>query len=190
MFGIPNLSYLPLDGTAVGVRPAYSQARLPVRDRLPIVRSIAPNIKGLDSPLYLYSRRSPTDSRQLHNEDAVIAALGERFTVINPGQLDLDTQMSVFAQVRCVVGVHGSNLANIAFYRPGTAVVEIAAGLPQPHFETLAEAADLSFRRVTADAVDASESQKTWTQARGDLTVNPKAVTDTVDAALSSSTSP
>ena len=119
----------------------------------------------------------------------MIEALGERFTVIDPGQMDLDIQMSLFSQARCIVGVHGSNLANMVFCQSDTAVVEIAAGLPQPHFEKLAEAADLRFVRVAAHAVDSDNSQKTWAQAHGDLTVDPAAVAQAVDEALAS-TSP
>ncbi len=183
-FGIANLSCLPLNGTAVGVRPAYSQTRLPLRDRLALVRSIAPRSQSTQAPLMLYSRRSATDGRKLVNEDQVIAALGERFTVIEPRELDLETQMSLFAQARCIVGVHGSNLANTAFCKPGTAVVEIAAGLPQPHFQTLAQAADLSFQRVMADPIGEATEAKTWAQSRGDLTVDPAAVVQAVDDLL------
>lgn len=183
-FGITNLSYLPLNGNVLGVRPGFSQTRLPLSDRLALIRSIAPKEEAAQKPMLLYSRRSATDTRKLANENQIIAALGDRFTVIEPRELDLDIQMSVFAQARCVVGVHGSNLANIAFCKPGTAVVEIAAGLPQPHFEKLAQAADLNFHRVTAKPIDQSSEEKTWAQAHGDLTVDPSAVVDAVEKAL------
>ena len=87
-------------------------------------------------------------------------------------------------KARCVAGVHGSNLTNIAFCQPGTAVVEIAAGLPQPHFERLAEAAALRFMRVEADPVAPDSKDKTWAQAHGDLTVDPAAVLTVIDEVL------
>lgn len=187
-FGINNLAYLPTNGTVVAVRPGYSQTRLPLKERLSLLRLIAPP-PSTPSRL-LYSRRGKQDNRQLLNEDAIITALGDRFTVIDPGDLDLDTQMALFSEARCVVGVHGSNLANIAFCQPGTTVVEIAAGLPQPHFEKLAKAADLRFERVKAEPVAGPADRETWVQAHGDLTVDSAAVAEAVEAALGSATTP
>lgn len=175
-FGINNLAYLPTNGTAVAVRPGYSQTHMSLPDRLSLLRLIAPLQETSKPSRLLYSRRGKSDVRQLQNEDAVIKALGPQFDVIDPGSMDLDSQMRVFSEARCVVGVHGSNLSNIAFCQRGTLVVEIAAGLPQPHFERLAEAADLSFARVNGKATNGNSEEKTWAQAHGDLTVEPAAV--------------
>jgi capsular polysaccharide biosynthesis protein len=183
-FGINNLTYTPTNGTVVAVRPGFSQTHMPLADRLALLRLIAPRAGAKKPWRFLYSRRGPKERRQLHNEDAVIAALGGRFTVIDPGEMDLPAQMSLFAEARCVAGVHGSNLTNIAFCQPGTAVVEIAAGLPQPHFERLAEAAGLRFMRVEADPVAPDSKDKTWAQAHGDLTVDPAAVLTVIDEVL------
>jgi hypothetical protein len=189
-FGIKNLAYLPTNGTAVAIRSSYSQTRMSLPERWSLLRLIAPSVSPKKPWRFLYSRRGTKDVRRLTNEDALIAALGGKFTVIDPSDLDLDTQMSLFAEARCVVGVHGSNLANIAFCRAGTTVVEIAAGLSQPHFERLAEAADLEFVRVEASPATLETHEKTWAQAHGDLTVNPADVIQAVDVGLAAATSP
>jgi len=185
VFGISNLAYLPMNGTAVALRPGYSQTRLGLSHRVSLVRQLLPSSGKVKPHRFLFSRRGPGDRRQLENEEAVIAALGEQFTVIEPGAMDFDSQASLFAEARCVIGVHGSNLTNIAFCRPGTAVVEIAAGLPQPHFEAMAKEACLQFRRVNAVPIDGEALDRTWAQAHGNLTVDPAYVAQAVEDALS-----
>lgn len=192
-FGISNLTWQPVNGSIVGVRPGFSQTRMPMADRINVVRSIGPRSPSSKPWRFIYAKRNDGDVRHLMNEEAVIQALSKRFEIIEPGKLDLESQMKIFSEARCVVGVHGSNLTNIAFCRPGTAVVEIMAGLPQPHFEHLCEAAELNFRRVTAAPVSgqayeeksAEASTPTWAQAHGDLTVDPAHVIHAIDRTLS-----
>ena len=191
-FGINNLAYLPTNGTAVAARPGYSQTYMALSDRLSLLRLIAPPKDPGAQQRLLYSRRDTKDIRRLVNQEKVIGALGKKFEVIEPGSMDLDGQMRLFAEARCVVGVCGSNLANIVFCQPGTLVVEIAAGLHQPHFERIAEAAGLRFIRVEATPVDsvsyakpgAQVREKTWQQAHGDLTIDPDVVTKAIEESL------
>ncbi len=185
LFGIDNLKWLPVSGTVVAVSPGYAQTRMPLAERLRVLSHLIPGNAG-QAETWLYAKRGHGEARQLRNEDQVIEALGPRFKVIEPGSLPLDDQMRAFAEARCVVGVHGSNLTNIAFCKPGTRVIEIAAGLPQPHFERICEVAGLPFHRVAAQPQSAdAKGEPTWTQAHGDLTVAPQDVVDAVEAALS-----
>lgn len=190
-FGATNLKWTPLDGNIIGVRPGYSQTRLPLTERLTVLRALMPRYDSAPPWRFIYVKRSAGDVRQLLNEAALLEALSDRFEVIEPGQLDIEFQMKVFAEARCVVGVHGSNLTNIVFCQPGTAVVEIAAGLPQPHFENLCKGAGLNFARVNgmpAHERDSAESDNampaTWAQAHGDLGVDAKEVLQAIEQAL------
>jgi hypothetical protein len=158
---------------------------MPLAERLRLLSYLMPaGVKNAGD--FLYVRRGAGEVRQLHNEAAVIEALGTRFRTIEPGNMSIDDQIRAFAGARCVVGVHGSNLTNIVFCAPGTAIIEIAAGLPQPHFEQISATAGLRLQRVTAAPVGTrAETGLTWAQAHGDLTVRPQDVVSAVDAALS-----
>lgn len=184
LFGVDNLNWIPTTGTAVATAPGYAQTRMPLAERLRLLTELAPR-RAAGADAFLYMRRGPKDGRQLINENEIIQALGPRFTVMEPGAMSLDDQMTAFAGARCIVGVHGSNLANIVFCAPGTKVIEIAAGLPQPHFEQICAVAGLSFHRVAATPMEnANNANPTWAQAHGNLRVAPDKVIATVEAAL------
>lgn len=193
-FGFSNVEWHPLTGNIVGVQPGYSQTRMPMGERVEVVRSLGPRTNSQKPWRFLYAKRSSGDIRQLKNEADVLQALDERFEVIEPGQLDVETQMQVFSEAQCVVGVHGSNLTNITFCQPGTAVVEIAAGLYQPHFERVCREAQLCFERVagvpTTDETQSTENSEvtapTWAQAHGDLTVEPAHILEAIERAIES----
>jgi capsular polysaccharide biosynthesis protein len=187
LFGIANLGWLPVSGTVVAVAPGYSQTRMPLDQRLDVIARLAPKTGTAKPNRVIYAKRGKGDARRLINEDDVIAALEPRVEVIEPGAMTLDDQMRTFAGARCVIGVHGSNLTNIAFCRPGATVIEIAAGLPQTHFEKLCRAAGLRFHRVAADPAVPSAGDKaepSWADAHGDLRANPAEIKNALTQAL------
>ncbi len=74
----------------------------------------------------IFVSRRDTVVRTLLNEQSVCALL-ERygFEIVVPGELSVVDQIDTFRSADWVVGVHGAALANIAYCRPGTSVIEI-----------------------------------------------------------------
>lgn len=74
----------------------------------------------------LYLTREKARRRRVTNEAelwAGLQALG--FAKIRPEELTWPEQINAFRHARVVVGPHGAGLANLAFCRPGTRVVEL-----------------------------------------------------------------
>ncbi|MBS0641270.1 MAG: DUF563 domain-containing protein [Proteobacteria bacterium] len=79
-----------------------------------------------NSPRRLYVSRTDSANRRLINEPEVERVLSEHdFTVIVPGTLSLRQQIRLFRGAEMIVGPHGSGMANLAFCRPGTKVLEL-----------------------------------------------------------------
>lgn len=80
------------------------------------------------SPRRLYVRRSSTGARRVRNESELRRLLEDlRFTTVDLESLSFSEQVRLFANADVVVGPHGAGLANLAFCRPGTRVVELFA---------------------------------------------------------------
>lgn len=84
-------------------------------------------------------------TRALRNEDELAAlAMKRGFTVIDPSNIPRAEQ--IFAAADVVVGAHGAALANLAFCKPGTQVLElIPSAQAYPHYFTLSVAAGLTY---------------------------------------------
>src|SRR4029079_13971177 len=66
--------------------------------------------------LYVSRSGSPNTTRQITNEEDLVARLRERsFSVIDPGMIPLADQIASFARSSIIVGAHGARLANILF---------------------------------------------------------------------------
>jgi hypothetical protein len=79
-----------------------------------------------DGPRRIYVMRSTSDQRGVVNDAEVRSALDARgFVPVTMEGRPLDEQAAVFASADAIVGVHGAALANLAFARPGTRVVEL-----------------------------------------------------------------
>jgi capsular polysaccharide biosynthesis protein len=75
----------------------------------------------------VYVAREPYDQRSMTNETELMRALDARgFTTVFPGRLSIGQQVQLFSSAGCVVGAHGSGLANVAYMEPGAHVVEIS----------------------------------------------------------------
>lgn len=98
----------------------------------------------------LLSRRDAT-TRRLTNEHDVEAALGVHgFETIVPGSMTFAEQVAAFSSAQLVVAPHGAALANLAFAKPGTSVVELfpqASG--SPCYRDIADAVGLRYARLT-----------------------------------------
>jgi hypothetical protein len=78
------------------------------------------------APERLYVARSDSRNRVIKNEVDVRRFLESNgFVTVVPGYYSLRDQIALFKSVRVVVGAHGAGLANLAFCRPGTAVLEL-----------------------------------------------------------------
>ena len=105
---------------------------------------------GVKAPLKLYLTRKRAPFRRVLNEDEVEAHLKAKgFTMIASEDYRFTEQMALFHAADVVVAPHGAGLANIAFCKPGTRVVELFPGsyLNRVYAET-AGAAGLDYRCV------------------------------------------
>jgi hypothetical protein len=74
----------------------------------------------------LYISRAHADKRRLLNEEEIMAKLASLgFAAITPDLMTVKEQIGLFASAEAIVAPHGAGLANLAFCRPGTKVVEL-----------------------------------------------------------------
>ena len=93
---------------------------------LAFVRTLFGADASAPRPSRLFVVRGSRNSRGVVNQQEVSELLGARgFTELSMDGLELDEQAAVFATADVIVGVHGAALANLAFARPGTHVVEM-----------------------------------------------------------------
>lgn len=92
----------------------------------------------------LFVRRI-SNVRPLRNEEALATlAVQHGFTVIDPSATP--SAEDLFAQADVVVGAHGAGLANLAFCKPGTQVLELLPSAQAfPHYYTLAVVGGLPY---------------------------------------------
>ena len=92
----------------------------------------------------LFASRSPDGEGWLINE---LSAAGVK--IVNLEKLQWPDQIDLFSRSTTVIGLHGAGLANTAFCRPGTKVIELLdEDYPNNCFEILAEKSNLIFSRV------------------------------------------
>lgn len=128
--------------------------------------------------LYIQRRAS----RRILNEAELLPILDQHgFEIYDP--VEHDDPPADFAAASVVVGAHGAGLADLAFCRPGTAVLEL---IPEdhvmPYWFTLAEAGRLRYGYLIGDAHPIARGA-----SNSDLSVNAHdfevALADTVRAA-------
>jgi capsular polysaccharide biosynthesis protein len=75
--------------------------------------------------LNLYLERK-ADRRTCHNAAAVAKVFTDKgWEVVDPGSMDLETQIRLFGRARRVAGLHGAALTNLLWMPGGTSVLEI-----------------------------------------------------------------
>lgn len=106
----------------------------------------------MDQPtekIYLY--RGKQRKRCLIGEDRLVGVLKKQgFRVVDPQRLSLTEQISLAANARVVVGLHGAALANTIFCHEGTLVVELRSTInPPDHYAHIAQTYNLRFETVS-----------------------------------------
>jgi tetratricopeptide (TPR) repeat protein len=88
--------------------------------------SLPPKQSSQVWPTKIYLSRASTSYRRLRNEPEIIDTLSKSgFVAVQPEQLAITDQISLFAHAEAIVAPHGAALSNLVFCRPGTKVVEI-----------------------------------------------------------------
>lgn len=76
--------------------------------------------------IYLSRRKAPT--RKLNNEDEIFKKLSSLgYVEFFAEDYSIQETAKVFAKCECIVGVHGSGFANLAFISPNTKILDILA---------------------------------------------------------------
>lgn len=104
----------------------------------------------------IYISRSRATHRKIINEDEVIGALEELgFVTIVTELISIKEQVALFSQAEVVVSIHGAGLANIAFCKPGTKVIEILTPnfLYIPRYYILSHCCELEYYYLIAEAI-------------------------------------
>jgi capsular polysaccharide biosynthesis protein len=120
----------------------------------------------------LYISRSDASKRRVLNEGEIASLLAKHgFETIALRDLDFRSQAELFDQADVVVGAHGAGLANVAFCRPGTKVIEL---LPSRHvaphvYYSLTAAAGGEYWYLCGTPATASDGE----QVHLDFTVDP-----------------
>ncbi|MGD1808727.1 glycosyltransferase 61 family protein [Dapis sp. BLCC M126] len=83
-------------------------------------------VKSGEHPERIYISRQDSEVRRLVNEDEVIAFLSILgFKTVSFSSLSVAEQVSLLANVKVVITVHGAGLTNIVFCQPGTKIIEL-----------------------------------------------------------------
>lgn len=74
----------------------------------------------------LYFKRGNNVPRSVNNEDWIIQTLNKiGFEAIDPGTLDIVSQIELMQQAKIIIGTHGAALSNLIFCQHDTSVIEI-----------------------------------------------------------------
>lgn len=122
--------------------PAFPEAEAATWLRRRFVGPMTRLRTRLSRPRRLFVSRANAPSRQLGNEAELLEALRPHgFEAVDPGSLDFDSQVALFAGAEAIAGPHGAGFTNMVFARRGAAVLEILAPThPIPCYWALAAA--------------------------------------------------
>lgn len=149
-------SLIVIDGlTAHGVyqSPISVQALTELGERIP----------AAPYPKIFVGRHAKT--RALLNQDVVEGLLRERgFAIVDPGQMTLAEQISLFKGATTVVGPLGAALTNIAFCPSGSKIVALTAqSFPDTFFWFLSQHRGHDYREVRGlDVSETPEEYQSW----------------------------
>jgi len=95
----------------------------------------------------IYASRANAQWRKVENESVLMPILAKYgFEVIHPEQLTFRETVQSFQSAEAVCGLHGANLANICFCKPGSILIEIYHPQhPEIYFWTTATGAGLRY---------------------------------------------
>jgi hypothetical protein len=113
------------------------------------------------------------NSRKIVNEEALSPALRDFGFEVYRLCNEAEEQHRIFSEARVVVGVHGADMANLAFCAPGTRILEISpTDFHRPYFYHLAESAGMEHYHLVGDSVD-HRKPGIYGGSPYDVTVNP-----------------
>lgn len=101
-----------------------------------------------DRPKRIFVSRRDSNRRRIANEEEISSALAPLgFQTIALGALSLTDQAALFDGADMIVAGKGAGLANLAFCRPGTRIIELSpTRLPEyRHFHEMSEAIGLDY---------------------------------------------
>lgn len=149
------------------------------------LRSIVPladaATSGAPGPRLLHVSRADATRRRVVDEDRLIAGL-ERlgFVTVTLEGRDFDAQRRLFREADVIVAPHGAALTNVAWARPGAALVELVpARRPNFAFHRLALAAGVTWRGALCPPDPSGDGDE-----HDDLVVDVDVVLSTVEEAL------
>ncbi len=128
--------------------------------------------------------RNRASTRRLLNQDAVAAALQDRFSfeIIDPAALSLAQQALAFRDADIVVGPHGAGLANMVFAARPSLLLEFYHSEPQIFYHSLCYA--LSARHQLVPGVPVTQGAKRGRADSADYVVDQNAVLFALDSFL------
>lgn len=105
------------------------------------------------SPL-VYIRRGDSNIRQISNEAQLMDVLEKKgFTSYLLSQLPFAEQVRLFSSAKVIVAAHGAGLANLAFCKEGTALIELfAPGYIKPTYQVISKKAGIDYTYMICEA--------------------------------------
>jgi capsular polysaccharide biosynthesis protein len=145
----PNTRYVVPD-LLVPTRLARVASNNPaaMRQLRQVLRDAFPSLHHASAGERVYISRARAPRRKVLNEAEVIAYLREQgFAVVQLEDYSFCEQVSIMAQVRCLVSIHGAGLANMLFMQPGGRVLELQMqdDGTSHYYYTLAADLDISY---------------------------------------------
>tara|TARA_Y100001970_G_C14191073_1_gene835425 strand:- start:923 stop:1954 length:1032 start_codon:yes stop_codon:yes gene_type:complete len=116
----------------------------------------------------IYVTREGSDYRKILNEADLIPILKSNgYRVINPQLYEIHEQIQIFSEADKIVSIHGSNLTNIIFCKPGTEIVEIIPNFVENYeknflykYKYLSNLNNLNHNTFTSDTVSVEKHSK------------------------------
>lgn len=149
------------------------------------IAAIATAADDRPGPRRVYLTRRDVASRRLLNEAQAEAMLTRRgFVSLTCSELSFAEQVRHMAGADLVVGLHGSALANIAFCRSGTRVIEVFPEYcVQPAFRVLAHLARLRFGFVQGTSFEPESARAANTAWDSDFVIDVSRLEAAIDEA-------
>lgn len=102
--------------------------------------------------IWLARANNARNGRCITNNDELIDFFARRgFEVVYPETLSVEAQARLFSEASVVAGVHGAGLANIAFCKPGTTVLELYGAHLAPCYWAISALCGLRYANLYCD---------------------------------------
>lgn len=141
------------------LRNGYVPVNKPFATKIGNLRSLLAGIDSGAGPpapaARVYVSRKKAATRQLLNEDALLAMLVSDFgfCAVENESLDLFGQMRAFRGASVVMGPHGAGLTNVLFADAPELLIEMFNSQQQPFYPALAQALNARYMGIPGQAV-------------------------------------